>query len=119
MSGLGDRLRSARERKGLKQTQVKDKTGIHNKTLSGYENGVSEPDADTMKKLAELYEVSTDWIIGNMPEKKKGTLLPESQVDQIIKETELHYNVNLRDDPVVLAAMKNLIESIAQAKSKK
>lgn len=71
MSSLGNRLRSARERKKLKQTEVKEKTGIHNKTLSGYENGVSEPDAETMRILANLYEVSTDYLLGNDPTTKR------------------------------------------------
>jgi transcriptional regulator with XRE-family HTH domain len=65
MGTLGARLRKAREAKGLRQTQVKDRTGIHNKTLSGYENEVSEPDAETLKVLANLYEVSIDWLLGN------------------------------------------------------
>lgn len=63
MSGVGDRLRAARENKRLKQTQVKDRTGIHNKTLSGYENGVSEPDLETLRTLANLYEVSVDSLM--------------------------------------------------------
>lgn len=115
VSELSKRLRSARERKGLKQIQVYERTGINNKTLSGYENGVSEPDTDTLKKLSEIYEVSIDWLTNN---KKESYSLPESSIDNIIRETELLYKVNLHDDPVVLAAMKNLIESIAQAKSK-
>jgi transcriptional regulator with XRE-family HTH domain len=72
MSLIGERLREARERKNLKQTQVKSRTGINNKTLSGYENGVSEPDLETLKILADLYEVSVDWLAGrtdNMSEK--------------------------------------------------
>jgi transcriptional regulator with XRE-family HTH domain len=64
MSQLGDRLRIARERANLKQTQVKERTGIHNKTLSGYENGVSEPDSQTLATLAELYDVTTDFLLG-------------------------------------------------------
>lgn len=65
MSSIGDRLKSARERKNLKQVQVKERTGINNKTLSGYEKGVSEPDIETLKTLASLYEVSVDWLSGN------------------------------------------------------
>lgn len=65
MSVTPERLRIARERKNLKQTQVRDRTGINNKTLSGYENGVSEPDLDTLKVLADLYEVSVDWLSGH------------------------------------------------------
>lgn len=64
MSILGERLKIARERKKLKQTQVKEKTGINNKTLSGWENGLSEPDSDSLRILANLYEVSTDWLLG-------------------------------------------------------
>lgn len=65
MKSLSSRLKEARERKKLKQIQVKEKTGINNKTLSGYENGVSEPDAETLRILANLYEVSIDWLLGN------------------------------------------------------
>lgn len=63
-SNLRDRLRSARLNKNLLQTQVAKKTGINNKTLSGYERGVSEPDFETLKILADLYEVTTDYLIG-------------------------------------------------------
>lgn len=118
MSVIGERLRKARERKKLKQTQVKDRTGINNKTLSGYENGVSEPDSETLKVLAELYEVSIDWIHGR--DKKGSTYaLPESVYDQIIKETEEKYNVNLHDDPFVVETMRNIIDSYAKTKVQK
>lgn len=58
MSTLGDRLRLARERKGFTQVQVRERTNINNKTLSGYEKGVSEPDIKTLVTLAELYVLS-------------------------------------------------------------
>lgn len=66
MKTIGERLRYAREKKNLKQKQVMELTKgrINNKTLSGYENGVSEPDIETLKILSDLYEVSIDWLIG-------------------------------------------------------
>ena len=48
MEEFGFALRVAREKRGLTQTQVMQLTGINNKTLSGYENGVSEPDLQTL-----------------------------------------------------------------------
>ncbi len=39
-------------------------TNVNHKTLSGYENGVSEPDLETLKILAILYNVSTDYLLG-------------------------------------------------------
>lgn len=64
MRTLGTRLRSAREKKRLSQVEVYRRTGINNKTLSRYENDGTEPDADSLKKLAELYEVSVDFLLG-------------------------------------------------------
>lgn len=55
---VGDRLRKARERKGISQLEVSNRTNINNKTLSRYENGKSEPDFSTLKLLAELYDVT-------------------------------------------------------------
>lgn len=42
MNRLGYILKSAREDNDLTQIQVMRLTGINNKTLSGYENGVSQ-----------------------------------------------------------------------------
>src|SRR5690625_1175298 len=71
MSTLGDRLRLARERKGFTQVQVRERTNINNKTLSGYEKGVSEPDTKTIVTLAELYEVSYRWLISGQGQIKE------------------------------------------------
>lgn len=59
---VGDRLRKARERKGISQLEVSNRTNINNKTLSRYENGKSEPDFSTLKLLAELYDVTISYF---------------------------------------------------------
>lgn len=116
MDSLGSRLRRAREDKRLSQVDVFKKTGINNKTLSRYENNGTEPDADSLKRLSELYEVTTDWIIGGENQKESAPALPISELDRIIAATEAHFNVNLHDDPVVLDAVKQLAESLAKMK---
>ncbi|SCW43794.1 Transcriptional regulator, contains XRE-family HTH domain [Paenibacillus tianmuensis] len=63
MFTVSERLRYARERINFKQKDVSERTGINNKTLSRYENGGSEPDINTLRILADLYEVSLDWIL--------------------------------------------------------
>ena len=63
MRELGPALRQARERRELTQTEVMAMTGINNKTLSGYENGVSEPDLQTLATLLRLYQVSADQLL--------------------------------------------------------
>lgn len=64
MNKLGARLRYARERKRWSQTYVCRKIGISNSALSGYERDYREPDADTLLILADLYEVSIDFLLG-------------------------------------------------------
>lgn len=114
MSTLADRLRAARERTGLSQVQVKHRTGINNKTLSGYENGVSEPDSENLSKLADTYGVTVDSLLGRKT--KESVALPESVYDNIIREAEEHYKVSLRDDPVVETAVREIILSLAKMK---
>ena len=63
MTEIGQALRTARERRELTQTQVMALTGINNKTLSGYENGVAEPDLQTLSILLRLYQVSADQLL--------------------------------------------------------
>ena len=63
MTDIGQALRLARERRELTQTQVMGLTGINNKTLSGYENGVAEPDLQTLATLLRLYQVSADQLL--------------------------------------------------------
>lgn len=81
MSDVGKKLREERDRKHLTQVQVFTKTGINNKTLSGYENEVSHPDFETLKLLAELYEVTTDYLLG-MEAKEGMTLEILNEADQ-------------------------------------
>lgn len=103
MSTIGERLKRARERKNLKQTQVMKKTGINNKTLSGYENDVSEPDVDTVNKLADIYEVSVDWLYGRGEQNK------EAYVEEFIKE---YNNLQEEDQEYILGLLKRMPKKV-------
>lgn len=59
------KLKQARNRKGMTQRQVADATGIPLGTLRRWEQGVNEPDTESLVLLADLYGVSTDEILGS------------------------------------------------------
>lgn len=82
---IGIRLRKAREAKNLTQVQVRELTNIHNKTLSGYEKGVSEPDIDTLKTLAQLYETSVDYLVGRSGDPKLKQIKEPEDLEKIEK----------------------------------
>lgn len=61
---IGSFLKATREDLDMSQIKVMELTGINNKTLSGYENGVSQPDIQTFVVLAKLYGFSIDKLFG-------------------------------------------------------
>lgn len=75
MTLTGDRLTALRERKGWTKTRVSGVIGVPMSTYANYEYGRREPDVETMKKLAKLYNVTVDYLVGNDDaESKKQTI---------------------------------------------
>ncbi len=64
---IGRILKNTREDLDLTQLKVMELTGIHHKTLSGYENGVAEPDLQVLATLCRLYRLSMDVVLGIKP----------------------------------------------------
>lgn len=61
---VADRLRLARQRAGLTQTQAANKLGIAPNTISGWESGTRMPRAPELARLAALYGCTTDYMVG-------------------------------------------------------
>lgn len=60
---FGDRLKNARNKKGLTQEQLASKLGIAKSTLAGYEKGNREPDVFKIKKIIELLDIDADYLL--------------------------------------------------------
>lgn len=60
-----------RKKAGLTQQQVGDSIGISAQAVSKWENDQSEPDLDTVCKLAKLYNVSVNDLLGFETEEAK------------------------------------------------
>jgi len=63
MTIIGDRLKKARKKSRLTQKQAAAKLGIDDTTISKYENGKSEPDLQTIERLATLYNTPMEYFI--------------------------------------------------------
>ena len=59
-----ERIRNLRIDRGLTQKQVAEYLNIKQNTYSQYEIGVLNYPLDTVAKLADLYGVSVDYLIG-------------------------------------------------------
>ena len=58
------RFREAREKAGLSAAEVGRRIGVSQPAVTQWETGVKVPSVEMLCKLAELYCVSTDYLLG-------------------------------------------------------
>lgn len=64
MVELGLRLKSLRQERGWTQKRVAQRIGGTASIVSAYENGIRQPSYEALVKLARLYGVSSDYLLG-------------------------------------------------------
>lgn len=64
METLGSRLKQLRVSKHLKQGQVAELVDVTKSTICTYETDARQPSYDILIRLASLYRVSTDYLLG-------------------------------------------------------
>lgn len=69
MNTFSERLKACREKKKNSnplwtQSYTADKIGVARTTYTAYENGTKTPPLDTVNLIADLFEVSTDYLLG-------------------------------------------------------
>lgn len=60
---LGEKIKIYRENKNMTQYEIAEILGVKPTTVSKYESGTLEPNIESLKKLAELFEVSIDELL--------------------------------------------------------
>ncbi|WP_143989446.1 helix-turn-helix domain-containing protein [Streptococcus oralis] len=64
MKIFGKRLRKARKSKRLTQQEIADLVHVNRVTYTNWEKGKREPSFENLVKLADLLDVSLDWLFG-------------------------------------------------------
>lgn len=110
---LGKRLKALREKKGISQKFVAAKIGVNNSTLSGYESGYREPDGETLLRLADFYEVTTDYLLGrsNSPKFSSNIEAVTNDIDLglSIEDIMEKYNLKFEGDPLIKEDVEKII----------
>ena len=65
---IAERLKEARKLAGLSQGHVAKMLGLHRPSVSEMEAGNRRVSADELARLAEIYDVSVVWLLGEAPE---------------------------------------------------
>ena len=86
---FGEFLMKLRKEKGILQKEVAAHLHMSVSTISSYEKGVHTPDLDTLIKLADFYEVSTDYLLQRTRYK--------ANISTLNKRLSANYSVTIRD----------------------
>lgn len=61
---LKDRLKELRNKKGMSQRELANFLQLSPSAIAMYETGQREPDSETLKKIADFFNVSIDYLLG-------------------------------------------------------
>lgn len=93
MEILGKRLKNLREQKkkeNSKYTQgyLANKIGVARSTYTAYENGTKQPPLETVNRLADLFDVTTDYLQGRTEIQRQLPSLTDKDEKDIAKKLE-------------------------------
>lgn len=63
-----ERLKNARDIRGLDQSTLAERAGLPPSSISHFEAGSRKPSFDTLRRLAQALEVTTDFLLGRSPD---------------------------------------------------
>ena len=59
-------MKELRKEKGWRQKDVAEKLNVSAQVYSNYENGINKPDPDMLAAMADLFDVTVDYLIGRV-----------------------------------------------------
>ena len=66
---FSERLKDLRKQAGLTQVDVAEELGISQPAYASWERGTKKPTQDNLVKIAQILNVSVDYLVGNSEEK--------------------------------------------------
>ena len=108
-----EHLKLARKQSGMTQKEVADNIGVGQSTYKNYECGIREPNGDTIVELANLFGVTTDYLLGR--DSQKSNELTPTQREEIATQKWLSLDKEKRD--ALLQMMETCIKTFEAAES--
>jgi len=111
---FGTKLKKLRIEKGLSQAALEAISGVNCKLLSKYENERIVPSADTLRKIAEALQISSDYLIFNNAPKDGISTLRDLELFEKFKEVEgmSVENRNMIKNIIDALLIKSKVESV-------
>ena len=84
---LGSRIVAHRKRLGMTQEQLANLLGVTAQAVSKWENDQSCPDVTMLQKIADIFSITTDELLGREPV-HKAEIVPDDEDDEDDEESE-------------------------------
>ena len=75
-----EQLKKLRQSRNLSQQKLAEEFHTSQQSIWKYENGITEPDISTLTRLANYFNVSIDYLVGNSDTPEKADLITEKQL---------------------------------------
>ena len=85
---LGNRIQELRKKASLSQSELAAKIDISYPQMSRYEIKNVQPPADVLKRMADVFGVSIDYIVNGTIEEKASNTLQNNELLSQFKEVE-------------------------------
>ena len=106
---LGDKIKLYRENKKMTQKEVADILNVSSATISKYESGTLEPNIESLKRIAELFDISVDELLND--EEYKFDISKINVLDILREQKEMKLKGNLyHNTQIIFAYNTNHIE---------
>lgn len=79
---FGNRIKKLRIENNLTQEELGKKLNVGKSTVANYESGYSEPEGEKISKLASIFNVSIDYLLGNNNEDSASNLHIDTYIAQ-------------------------------------
>lgn len=85
---LSEKIIDERKKKGWSQEELADKLDVSRQSVSKWEGGLSTPEVEKIVKMAELFGVSTDYLLNYKVEKETENNLYEQKPLRVVSLNE-------------------------------
>lgn len=116
---IGQRLKNLREQFNYSQEQLAKKLSLSASAIRAYEKNQRQPSHETLKEIAKIFNVSTDYLLGNdiNPNDENKELLETISTDLSNPINKILYKKtselkNERDKKIVLNIIEGLMKGV-------
>lgn len=118
---MESRIKQLREKRGLIQERLAAELGITQQMLSKYERDVTFIKVDVLKKIAEYFNVTTDYLLGVSDVKRdlQGQMKLNETLDEYYDLIEVYKELDSYDQEMIWSIMQMVKKTGGKRKRKR